>query len=130
MRFSIAVHGAPYSSQASLSAARFAAFTCAAGHDIHRIFFYHEGVFAANRLNVTPQEESDLLDLWLDLKAEYDLELTICIAAALKRGVLNEEERDRYNKSAASIHPAFEVVGLGQLIDAIIQSDRVVTFAA
>ena len=130
MIISIAVHGAPQSSQASRSALRFAEFALARGHEIHRVFFYHDGVLAAGCLGVAPQDEEDVHAGWVALAESRGLELAVCIAASLKRGMLNEEERARYGLPAAAAHPRFAVVGLGQLIDAIAASDRFLAFAA
>ena len=130
MKLSIAVHGAPYSSQSSSTAVKFAAAALGAGHEIYRVFFYHDGARTPDSLAVTPQDEKSVLDRWLALKQIHDFELTVCIGAALKRGMLNAEESQRYDKAAANVSAEFEVVGLGQLIDAIMISDRFVTFAA
>jgi sulfur relay (sulfurtransferase) complex TusBCD TusD component (DsrE family) len=46
----------------------------------------------------------------------------------LKRGVLNVDERARYELVAAIVYPAFSVVGLGQQIEAAISCDRTITF--
>ena len=128
--FSIAVHGAPYSSQSAHSALRFARAVLDAGHRIHRVFFYHEGVLTAGAMGVAPQDELDVHAGWAQLQHTSGIELAVCIATSLKRGMLSDEERQRYDKPAASIHPNFTVVGLGQLIEAVTASDRFVTFAA
>jgi tRNA 2-thiouridine synthesizing protein D len=129
LRLTIAVHGAPYSSQASATALRFARAALAAGHTVHRVFFYHDGVHTASALSIAPQDEPSPHSGWVDLAAG-GVELAVCVAAALKRGVINDEERARYELPGASAHPAFAIVGLGQLIEAIGSSDRFVTFAA
>ena len=130
MVISIVVHGAPQSSQAPRSALRFAECALARGHQIHRVFFYHDGVLAAGGLGVVPQDEEDVHAGWAALGKAQGVELAVCIAASLKRGMLNEEERARYGLPAAAVHSSFAVVGLGQLIDAIAASDRFLTFAA
>ena len=94
------------------------------------MFFYHDGVYNADVLRVPPQDEHDLLADWAELKNEHGVELNVCIAAALRRGVLNSEEAHRYERAAANLHPAFEIAGLGQLIDALVTADRSITFAA
>jgi tRNA 2-thiouridine synthesizing protein D len=48
----------------------------------------------------------------------------------LRRGLLNEAETERYERTAANLNNAFEISGLGQLIDAGLAADRTVTFAA
>ncbi len=130
MKIGIAVHGAPYSSQASATALRFARAALAAGHTLPRVFFYHDGVHAASALTVPPQDEPSPQPGWAELAQNHGVELAVCIAAALKRGIVNDEERERYELAAASLHPAFTIVGLGQLVDAVCATDRFVTFAA
>jgi tRNA 2-thiouridine synthesizing protein D len=130
MKLAIAVHGAPYTSQSADSAWYFVRAALAAGHQVSRVFFYHDGVLTAGDRYVAPQDQSDVHQRWVDLQKESGVELAICIAAALKRGMLNDEEAERYDKSAATIDAAFTVVGLGQLIDAVVDCDRFVTFAA
>jgi len=130
MIFAIAVHGAPYASQAADSALRFARAALAAGHSIHRVFFYHDGVHTASALTVPPQDEPSPQSGWIELAGEHDIELAVCIAAALKRGLVNREEADRYDLQGDNAAESFTIVGLGQLIDAIGSADRFVTFAA
>ncbi len=130
MVISIAVHGAPYASQSSRSALRFAECALARGHTIHRVFFYHEGVLAAGNHGVAPQDEEDVHGGWVALQKSHGIELAACIANSLKRGMLDEDERNRYDKASATVSPGFVVVGLGQLVDAISACDRFVTFAA
>ncbi len=130
MKIGIAVHGAPYSTQASSTALRFARAALEAGHTLPRVFFYHDGVHAASALTVPPQDEPSPQPGWVELARSHGVELAVCIAAALKRGIVNDEERQRYELTAANLHPAFTIVGLGQLVDAICATDRFVTFAA
>ena len=130
MVISIAVHGAPYASQASRSALRFAEAALARGHGIRRVFFYHEGVLTAGNHGVAPQDEEDIHAGWVALQEAHGTELAACIANSLKRGMLDEGERDRHEKPSATVHPRFTVVGLGQLIDAVVTCDRFITFAA
>jgi len=85
---------------------------------------------AAAEQGVAPQDEEDLHAGWVHLGETHGIELAVCIANALKRGMLDETERDRYERKAATAHPAFAIVGLGQLIEAMTASDRFVTFAA
>ena len=130
MKFALAVHGAPYSSQASTTALRFARAALASGHSVHRVFFYHDGVHAASALAVPPQDEPSPQPGWVTLAEAHGIELAVCIAAALKRGVVNQGEQQRYELGGSNVHPAFAIVGLGQLLEAIATTDRFITFAA
>ena len=128
MNFAIVVHGAPYSSEACLSALSFAKAVLAAGHSINRVFFYHDGVYTANSLIAPPQDEAPVSEQWQEFGTGNNIELIVCIASCLRRGILDETEANRYEKSGSNIAPGFTISGLGQLIDASINADRVVTF--
>jgi len=54
--------------------------------------------------------------------------LVVCIAAAQRRGMLDENEAKRQGKDAHNIAEGFHISGLGQLIEAGIQSERLVVF--
>ena len=92
------------------------------------MFFYQEGVRHGDRLACHAQDEQDRLAQWASLAEEHGTDLVLCIASAVKRGVLDPGEAGRHEKPAASAHPAFELSGLGQLVDAHLQCDRLVTF--
>ncbi|NCF32809.1 MAG: sulfurtransferase complex subunit TusD [Proteobacteria bacterium] len=127
MKFVLAVHGAPHNSESGEHALGFANAVLAEGHKIERIFFYHDGVLQALQTQVTPQGETNLAAQWQALAAQ-GVELAVCIASAIKRGVVNETERERYEQTAATLADGFELVGLGQLIAGIQQSDRYIEF--
>jgi tRNA 2-thiouridine synthesizing protein D len=129
MRYALLVQGAPYSRQAAHSALRFATALLARGHTLDTVFFYHDGVYNAARLAAPPQDEPHLVDAWCALHAEHGTQLQVCIAAALRRGLLDEREASRHGKSGYSVEPPFELTGLGQLIDLGLGSDRLVTFS-
>lgn len=129
MRYALLVQGAPYSSQATHSALRFAAALLARGHRLECVFFYHDGVYNAARLTAPPQDEPHLVDAWVRLNEEHGTQLQVCIAAALRRGLLDEREASRHGKSGHSVEPPFELTGLGQLVDLGLDVDRLVTFA-
>ena len=130
MKFALAVHGSPYGTTAQQHALAFARACLAEGHQVYRVFFYHDGVYAGLATRVAPQDEGDVTSDWQALASEHGVELAVCIANALKRGVVNEGERDRYELTRANLAEGFELVGLGQLIEAIAEADRYVEFPA
>lgn len=130
MNFAIVVLGAPSASQASLSALRFSEAVLAQGHGIYRVFFYQDGVQAGSSLAAPPQDEVDIQSSWQLMAADHQVELISCIASCLRRGVINEVEAERYEKPASNLAPGFEISGLGQLIDAALSADQIVTFGA
>lgn len=128
MKFGILVNEGPYQHQASDSAYQFTRAALAAGHEVFRIFFYHDGVNNGTRLTVPPQDDRNVVDRWSELAQEHELDLVLCVAAAQRRGLLDADEAQRHGKDADNIAPGFRISGLGQLIEAAIQSDRLVTF--
>jgi tRNA 2-thiouridine synthesizing protein D len=130
MLFSLVVLSAPYSSQSSHTAFEFAKAVLAEGHNIHRIFFYGDGIHNATSLSAPPQDEINLPAEWKRISEKENIDLVVCIAAALRRGVLNSEEAKRFEKPAANLLDTFEISGLGQLLEAAVVSDRLITFGA
>lgn len=128
MRYAILLLGAPYSTQSSHSALRFARAVVGRGHQLETVFFYHDGVHNAARLMTPPQDEPHLADGWQQLHTEHGVALQVCIAAALRRGLLDEQEALRHGKQGNSVAAPFELTGLGQLIELGLSCDRLVTF--
>jgi tRNA 2-thiouridine synthesizing protein D len=128
MQFSLLILGSPSSTQSASTAFRFARAVINSGHTLYRVFFYHDGVYCSNDLVTPPQDEESLPANWATLAAEHDVDLVVCIASALKRGVIDKAEAERHEKSAANLAQGFSISGLGQLVDASIVSDRVITF--
>ena len=94
------------------------------------MFFYHNGVYASNALITPPQDEPNIPQQWQQLAQQHSIDMVSCIASALKRGVLDETEAQRYEQPSHNLQAGFELSGLGQLIEASALSDRVVSFGA
>jgi len=128
MKFTIMINEGPYQHQSSDTALQFARAVLAQGHEIFRIFFYHDGVNNGTRLSVPPADDRLLQKEWSELSKEHDLDLVLCIAAAQRRGIMDEDEAKRQGLDANNIIEGFRISGLGQLIEGGIQSDRTVVF--
>jgi tRNA 2-thiouridine synthesizing protein D len=127
MIFSLAIYASP-SAQSTDSAYQFALSLLQQGHSVYRIFFYHDAVHMSSTLAAPPQDETNVTLRWQQLANEYKLDLVVCIAAGLRRGILDQKEADRYSKPTHNLANNFELSGLGQLVDAAVQSDRLITF--
>lgn len=130
MKISILVNEGPYTHQASDSAYQFAKAALEKGHEVFRVFFYNDGVNNGTRLTVPPQDDRNIQKNWSELAEKHKLDLVVCIAAAQRRGILDEGEAKRHGKGegSANIAAGFRISGLGQLIEMGIQSDRLVVF--
>ncbi len=128
MKFSILVSEGPYTHEAADTAYNFTKAALEKGHEIYRIFFYHDGVNNGTRLTTPPQDDRNIINRWSELAQEHELDLVLCVAAAQRRGIADADEARRNGKDADNIAPGFRISGLGQLIDAGIESDRLITF--
>ncbi|KPW67560.1 tRNA 5-methylaminomethyl-2-thiouridine synthase TusD [Pseudomonas amygdali pv. ciccaronei] len=127
MKFAISLFSAAHA-PSSRRALLFAKAVLAGGHEIVRLFFYQDGVLSASANVVTPQDEQDMALQWRDFIAEHHLDGVVCIAAALRRGVLDAQEAERYQRPAANLREPWELSGLGQLHDAVQSADRLICF--
>ena len=128
MKFAVLVNEGPYTHQASDSAYYFVKAALDEGHEVMRVFFYHDGVNNGTRLTTPPQDDRNIVNRWSDLARENDLDLVVCVAAAQRRGIVDPDEQGRNGKDGNNIASGFRISGLGQLIEAGIQSDRLITF--
>ena len=128
INFAIQVSGGPYQHQACHSAWCFARALLSRGHRLSRVFFYHDAVYVASRLTTVPQDELDLCQAWSELAREHAVDLVVCVAAAQRRGIVDEDERARHGKSAANMAQGFRIAGLGQLVESALDADRLVVF--
>lgn len=128
MIFTLIVQASPIQNQAPETALRFAKTLLEAGHTLHRVFFYRDGVHNANALAAGAADDVILPLDWQQLAKDYQIDLVVCIAAAIRRGVLDQHEAVRYTRTQSNLAEGFELSGLGQLIEACIVSDRIITF--
>ena len=128
MKFGILVNEGPYTHQASDTAYQFAKAALEKGHEIVRVFFYHDGVNNGTRLTTPPQDDRQITNRWTELAEKHGLDMVVCVAAAQRRGIVDADEAKRHGKDADNIAPGFHISGLGQLIEAGILADRLVAF--
>lgn len=127
MNFAITLLAGPQD-PAARSALAFARAVIESGHQITRLFFYRDAVQIASNLGVQPQDEQDISRQWREFITAEQLDAVVCIAAALRRGVLNEAEATRWQRSGANTGEPYDLSGLGQWVDALQTADRTVTF--
>ena len=128
MKFGVLINEGPYQHQASDTAYKFIEAAIEEGHEIFRVFFYHDGVNNGTRLATPPQDDRHIPNRWTELAEKHDIDLVLCVAAAQRRGMVDEDEMKRNSKDANNIAGKFRISGLGHLIEAGIQADRMITF--
>ncbi len=128
MRFAILVTGPAYGSQQASSALQFSQAVIEEGHTLESVFFYREGVHNANLLTSPASDEFDLVRAWQQLHQQHGVELHICVAAALRRGVTDAEQAAQLGLPCHNLQPGFTLSGLGALAQASLTCDRTVQF--
>ncbi|CAK9886508.1 MAG: Sulfurtransferase TusD [Candidatus Erwinia impunctatus] len=128
MRFVLLVTGPAYGTQNATTALQFAQALLREGHSLHSIFFYREGVLNANELIAPASDEFHILQAWQQLQREHEVALNVCVAAALRRGVIDKQQAEQQQKCEANLAEGFVLTGLGALAEAVIMSERVVQF--
>ncbi|MDQ9021455.1 sulfurtransferase complex subunit TusD [Acinetobacter sichuanensis] len=89
-----------------------------------RVFFYQDAVTVANGLQWVPDDQRNLTHEWQQLA----IRLPVCVSAALARGITDQENAKRHQVSTHNLAEGFELVGLGELADAVESCDRLLQF--
>ncbi|MEK6663445.1 MAG: sulfurtransferase complex subunit TusD [Pseudomonadota bacterium] len=117
MKFAIMINEGVYQHQSTDSAYQFVKAAIEKGHEVPRVFFYHDGVYNASSLTDPPKDDRNIVMRWAKLAKEHNIDMVVCVAAALRRGIKEE-----------NLAEGFRISGLGQLVEAGIQADRLVVF--
>jgi len=128
MRFCLLVTGPAYGTQQASSAWLFANALLEQGHTLDSVFFYREGVLNASLLNAPASDEFDLTRHWQSLQQKQGVTLNICVAAALRRGITDQQEASNLGLPVANLADGFQLSGLGALAEAALTCDRLVQF--
>jgi tRNA 2-thiouridine synthesizing protein D len=128
MLFALLINANPYRSPSAGNAYRFALAAINQGHSLTMVFFYGEGVYQATGLMQPPGNEANISQLWADLASQQQFSLGVCSTSALRRGILDSDQAERYDKPGVSLVPPFQLVGLGDWVATSQQADRVINF--
>ena len=128
MKYSIQINSSPYNSQTSQIAYDFIQAAINLGHEILRVFFYQDGVYQALDSITPPTDEINFREQWSSLAQQHKIELIVCVSAAQRRGLLHIDEAKRQGKLENNLAACFKVSGLGQLVEANLNADRIMIF--
>lgn len=110
MKYAIQIHCAKDQSQSMASAQQFIKAALAEGHEIVRVFFYHEGVYQGFGAET----------YWSALARQHGLDLVLCGSAAERRGM--------HPSAPVCLAEGFRIGGLGQWVEAVLKADRTLVF--
>lgn len=127
MRFSILVTASPHGPGA-VTALHTVTAVHRSPHQLYRVFLYGDGVQLANRLGGRDGDDNRAQRDWQTLVAEGQIPALVCVGAALRRGVVDADEARRAGLDGDNLAAGFRLVGLGDWVEALRNSDRVVHF--
>ena len=122
LTYTVVVNGSIYGSQSARIAYQFSCALIEKGHTLVSVFFYQDGVGNGSALSVPANDEFDLTKAW------QTLALQTCIAAALRRGIISQNEANQHGLTQHNLADGFYQAGLGSLAEAMLTQDRVVQF--
>lgn len=128
MKFALLVTASPSSTQGADTALRFARAAISTGHSIERVFFFRDAVNTASDFSIYPQDEYNIHSAWKNFCSEHSIEAIVCVSAALKRGIVDQQQSQRHHLTGYNLSKDMQIGGLGLLTEAIIRADRVMTF--
>ncbi len=128
MKYAIQINASPTDSTAAYCAYQFIDAALKMGHEIFRIFFYQEGIYHAFKYASPPDDELNMTKKWSELAKLHGIELMVCISAAQRRGLLSDDEATRQGKQDNDLAEGFIISGLGQLLEAMLVTDRFIEF--
>ena len=127
MEYTICIVNGP-TSQAPMTALRFAQAVLKKNHSINKIFFYMDGVYNTSKFITGSQYHKKISQEWQRLIKQYNLSAMVCVSAALKRGITSAEEASLNELSGFSLAGDYEMSGITEWISAIVKSDRHIIF--
>lgn len=122
-KLAVVITTPPYSNL-SVTALEYIETALKAGVELVGVFFYQDGVMHANTNIQIASDEFQALTHWQRLHKTYKLPLHLCITAAEKRGISDDDINDHHQ----NIHSIFTVSGLGELVELSSMADRLVQF--
>ncbi|TYL47397.1 sulfurtransferase complex subunit TusD [Marinomonas sp. IMCC 4694] len=129
MQHTLLITGSPYHSKACHSALRFVNAAVSMSPDsIKGVFFYEDAVLIGNALAQPPRDEIHLTKAWQEIAVQHNIPLYLCIAAAVRRGVISESESQRYGLNQSSLAEHFQLEGLGTLVDLMNTTHKLIQF--
>lgn len=120
MNYAINIYCSPSTGPVAATALHFCENLVTAGHSIYRLFFFSDGVY--NSIQRSPQDTLPLR--WQALILQQGIDATVCVSSAATRGIYPLGDP----RPGQQPLPGFTISGLGQLIDAAVHTDRLISF--
>lgn len=128
MKYAIIIMSSFYSTQNSISALLFARALIKRKHQLISVFFYSDGVFNANKKNITEDNEINLIHSWKRLSVDFNIRICVCVKSAFQRGLIFREDFKKVKNSQELLDSKFKLSGLLVFAEITQQCDRILQF--
>ena len=115
MKFLVIVNDSPWGSGLALAACRFVRAARESGEQVSAVFFREDGIYNALEADAVDAGTTDLASAWTGLASTAGIRMLLCRSSWQRR-------------LASQPSKGFEESGLTEMIELMLQSDRVVTF--
>ncbi|MDP2562975.1 sulfurtransferase complex subunit TusD [Psychrobium sp. 1_MG-2023] len=115
-------------SQGAYSAYLFARALLKQGHQLTQVFFYQQGTANTNALYCPASDETNVVALWQGLAENFAVDLVSCVAASLRRGIVDEQLAKEQQLASDNLAPHFRLGGLGEFVQASADADKLIQF--
>ncbi|WP_187306302.1 sulfurtransferase complex subunit TusD [Buchnera aphidicola] len=128
MKYTVLVTGPVYGTQNASTAFLFCQSLIKMNHALYSVFFYCDGVLNGNDFTEPATDEFNLVKGWQELFKNYNVQLHVCVGAALRRGVINYQNKSNLKIKKKNLACFFQLSGLVELGYSIQLCDRIVQF--
>lgn len=128
MQYTLLALSSPSDGQCLLTAVRVAEAIIRKGHRLDTVFFSDAATTVGLATLSMPQDEIAVQRQWQRLATDHAVDLVLCVASAMQRGVVGADELPADSELDPTLAEGFTIGGLGQLVAATHAADRVLTF--
>ena len=89
--YSVLITTSPFHGDSAIRALAFIEGAIANGDTINNIFFYGDGVYHTNNLMLQTGDSHFAHGDWKHLATNHDIQILVCITAAVKRGIVSQQ---------------------------------------
>jgi tRNA 2-thiouridine synthesizing protein D len=126
--YSVLITTSPFHGDTAIRALAFIKAAIANGDSINNVFFYGDGVYHTNSLMLHTGDSHFAYGDWENLANTHSIQLLVCITAAVKRGIVSQQEADANGINFSNLNAPFQQAGLGEFFTALHECDKLVQF--
>lgn len=127
-QYSVLITSSPFQGDSAFRAYQFIQGVISNGNTVNNLFFYGDGVYHTNNLMLKTGDEFYGQDAWKRLSEQHEVKLLVCITAAVKRGIVSDQEAQEHGIAQANLSAPFIQAGLGEFFTELHNCDRLVQF--